>query len=700
MTFLNPAVLFGLLAASIPIVLHFFNLRKLKKINFSTLAFLKELQKTKIRRIKLKQWLLLLLRVLIIVSLVMAFARPTVRSFPFTSGKAKTSAVFMIDNTFSMSVIGDYGTYLNQSKQIAKNLLGNFEDGDEIAILPFSVGSDISRSLKTNPGMIKKEIDEIQIKQGSPTLNEALIKAGNILYNSKNFNKEIYLFTDLQKSRLYNSSNELSNLSSLFGGNIRTYIIAHKEKSIQNLGVDRLSINNQIFEKNKAINFSSKITNYSSIPVSNSVASLFINGKRSAQQNVTLMPGESKEFFFETTITDTGLVEVNIELEDDDILDDNKRYTSFYLPDHYSALIVNDAAEDSKFIKLALGDQAQRIKITEISSAQFSSYNLSRYDAIILFVPGNIFRGDQLLNFVSSGGGLILFPGSKTTLGSYQDICKMLGVNPPVSIIGKIGSTELSTQFDKVEMAHSIISDLFEKNSKPQIDSPEIYYYFRIFTGSKGRNIISLFDKSSFFSEYKLGSGKILNFNSAPTLGWNTFPLKALFAPLINKSLMYVSSKSKDEKAIIAGNEMLADITGLTTGNIKVVTPGNRTELIDSDTLYNKNYFEYKNTNASGLYKFYSGNKLLDHIPVNHDERESNLERISESGFSDYLSKIDYKGSITFAEPEDNLQKTIYQSRYGTELWKFFIIAALVLALIEMLTARNSKKDIIDITEK
>ncbi|PJC60395.1 MAG: hypothetical protein CO025_03290, partial [Ignavibacteria bacterium CG_4_9_14_0_2_um_filter_37_13] len=49
MTFLNPAILFGLLAATIPVLIHLFNLRKLKKVEFSTLIFLKELQKNKIR---------------------------------------------------------------------------------------------------------------------------------------------------------------------------------------------------------------------------------------------------------------------------------------------------------------------------------------------------------------------------------------------------------------------------------------------------------------------------------------------------------------------------------------------------------------------------------------------------------------------------------------------------------------------------
>ncbi|HEX9828971.1 MAG TPA: BatA domain-containing protein, partial [Bacteroidota bacterium] len=79
MTFLNPFILFGLLAAGIPILLHLLNLRKLRTIEFSTLSFLKELQRTKIRRIKIRQWLLLLLRTLLVICIVMAFARPTLK---------------------------------------------------------------------------------------------------------------------------------------------------------------------------------------------------------------------------------------------------------------------------------------------------------------------------------------------------------------------------------------------------------------------------------------------------------------------------------------------------------------------------------------------------------------------------------------------------------------------------------------------
>ena len=71
MTFLNPLVLFGLVAAAIPLIIHLINFRRPKRVDFSSLEFLKELQKTTMQRVRIKQWLLLLLRTLAIACLIL-----------------------------------------------------------------------------------------------------------------------------------------------------------------------------------------------------------------------------------------------------------------------------------------------------------------------------------------------------------------------------------------------------------------------------------------------------------------------------------------------------------------------------------------------------------------------------------------------------------------------------------------------------
>ena len=76
MNFLNPVFLAGLAAAAIPILIHLFTRRQPKSIPFSSLEFLAEVHQSEIRRLKLKQWVLLALRTLAIAALAIAMAKP------------------------------------------------------------------------------------------------------------------------------------------------------------------------------------------------------------------------------------------------------------------------------------------------------------------------------------------------------------------------------------------------------------------------------------------------------------------------------------------------------------------------------------------------------------------------------------------------------------------------------------------------
>jgi hypothetical protein len=694
MTFLNPAILFGLIAAAIPIILHFLNLRKLNKIEFSTLSFLKELQKTKIKRIKIKQWLLLLLRIAIILLLVAAFARPTVKKFTFgNSSVAKTTAVIIVDNTFSMSVVTEKGSYLNQAKQLAKSLLNNFQEGDEIVVIPLgNFKHDIKPT--SNFAVIKKEIDDIPVSLISRTLNDAVVASAQILSESKNFNKEIFILTDLQKGRIYNSESELSNLTGSLNKNVRMFVINFHEKDASNLGINDLVPNNQIFEKGKMISFSAKIKNYSNRPVTGSVASLFIKGKRSAQQSLNLIANEIKEVTFETNLSDTGLVDITCELEDDDIIQDNKRYSAIYVPGNISVLLLSDKTSNTKFIKLALqGHSKNKFNIDEKSLSRISNINLTNYNAVIVVGSEENNDWNNIKNYIIHGGSAVIFPGNQTSVEKFQNLCSSIGISAPITAMGEINSTKTVFQFGKIDYNNIFFSDLFENSKQVQIESPEIYRYFKILPGTNGKIIIPMYDNSGFLSEIKLGSGKVILFNSAPELSSNNFPLKGIFAPLINKSLMLGISKTKDQERYFTGQEITADISNHQLQLIKIESPDGLNEMINIDSLVNKNYLVYSGTAKPGIYKFFSGDKLLDYIPVNHDPRESVTESSDNSDLRNYLDKIMYRGSLTSLSPADDISKTIYQSRYGTELWKYCLILVLILALAESFIARSAKEE-------
>ena len=691
MTFLNPSILFGLFAVVIPILLHFLNLRKLKTIEFSTLLFLKELQKTKIKRIKLKQLLLLIIRIIIIVFIVLAFARPTLKN-SFSNETAKTSAIFIIDNTFSMSLVNEKGSLLNQAKLKAKNLINEIKDGDEVTII--TIGEVNTKKFIPTKSIkeLINQIDNIEISEVSNTLNQAMVEASKIIYESNQLNKEIYIFTDMQKSRLINSKDELSDYGKIFPENTRLFLIDLSNDEYNNLGIVSFQSENQIFELNKDISFKVKVKNYSNTKIDNNVISLFINGKRSSQKNLTLNSNEMKEVILETTLQDTGLVNFSAELEDDAILNDNQFFLSVNVKKNVSVLICTENPNSSKFVNYAISLNPN-IKLKEINFSQLNSVDLNNYDLIMLFASANNHSLKKVNEFLLQGKNLVVFPSENSNSITYSQTLKQLNLNYQFIEKGIVNSNQIVNEFGKIDFNHSLFKNIFTEEKKTKIESAEINKFLQTQLTGKEKPIIQLANGSPFLFEINELKSKILVFTSSPTLSWNDFPLKSLFAPLINKIVYYASIKLKDEN-YITGNELNVDISKTNLSLIKVAKPVNIVEYIKKDSLQNQNVMTYKNTNKKGVYKFFSNDKLLGYFDVNIDPRESEQEKFSIEDFKEYLKTINFRGKIYDIKQDDSLSKVIYDSRFGTELWKYFLMVALILLILESLIARNTKKDL------
>lgn len=702
MLFLNPAVLFGLLTASIPVLIHLLNLRKLKRIEFSTLAFLKELQKNKIRKIKLKQWLLLALRVLIILFLVMAFARPTIKGIAIggTTSAAKTTAVFILDDTYSMSVVDANGSYLNQAKSMIEELLKELQEGDDAALVLVSDRNNNEIKTTGNLAAFEKEVNSVEISYSTGLLNNAIVKAAKILGESKNFNKEVYILSDFQSGRLFDQGT-LSDLSELLNDKVRLYTINYSGKDVFNIGIDKLKIDNQIFEKNKPVNFSVTVTNYSTRPVDNTVVSLFLNGERSSQQNVTIGVGDSRVISMQAVPKKTGYIDVLAEIEDDDILQDNKRFTNFYIPDKIPIIIFTDDPVDSKFVNLALtaGDEQSAIKVTNKNLSQLSSIDLNQFDVVIIIGFENIAGVDRLKTYIRNGGSLFLMPGFSSSLQKFQSLSGRLELPSPTGTFGKINSSENILSFDKIEFNHPIFKDIFSNRNKQRIESPDIYHSFKITTEGRGANIITLMDGSSFLSEYKTGNGKILLMNTAPVLSWSNLPLKGIFVPLMNKAVYYLSAKNNSNQEYLAGDEIEINLADNLSPQIKIERPDKSDDFLNLDKQLRNNYISYNKTKIVGNYKIFSDSKLINEISVNTNPRESVIKYLTQNDFNDYLKKINFKGKHIEIDKDQNPTQVILQSRFGSELWKYFILIALLFAIVEMTIARNTRKEMVNVKE-
>ena len=695
MVFLNPAVLFGLIAAAIPVLLHFLNLQKLKRIEFSTLTFLKELQKTKIRKLKFKQWLLLALRVLLILLLVSAFARPTLETFTIAgTSAAKTSSVFIIDNSFSMSAVKGTGSHFNKAREIVKNIINDFQQGDE-AVVIFTTEEN-EEKFSSAVSEFERELNNAGVSVKKQKFNQAVITAHTLLSSSNNFNKELFILSDFPQNVLV-KNDEVENI--LFDENTKVYLFNFSNGELSNRLVTDFQLDNQLLEPGKTVSFTAQVKNVSGGAVTNGVVSLFINGVRSAQQSFDLNENESKSISFESVLSDAGLVQAYVEIEQDDIIYDNIRYTGFLVPEELNILLAADKKEDTRFIKIALQSSSDKreTSIKEINSSELSFNLNSNYDVVIICGSKNINDVSKVNNFIEEGGRVILFPGSESEANDFQLLLAGLGIRANTPQIGKPNSTESIAYFGKVEYEHPVFSNLFEDRRDTKVESPEVYSYFKIMPHPQTLPIISLNDNSLFLSEIKKGNGRLLLFNTPPVLSWNNFPIKSLFAPLINKSLLYQTMKNESGKNVIAGDNIDIRINNLKLPQLKIVKPDATEEFVNLSELDNQNIFSYNKTDQLGIYQFYSGDELIDFASVNFDPDETNTAYSNEDEIEEYISKLAVKDNYTFIDPAENYKQSIKQARFGTELWKYFLIAALFVALLEMFVSKNAKKDFAEI---
>ncbi len=691
MTFLNPAALLALIAASLPVIIHFLNLRKLKKVEISTLAFIKELQKTRIKRIKIKQWILLALRILIISFLVMAFAKPALRPESFFSSGAKTTAVIIIDNSFSMSLVEAGGSLFNQARGAAQKILANLHQGDEVSIIFTSGNRSEETAPATDFSRAKKIIEEGEISNVSVPLFNSLQSADSILAHSRNANREVYILSDMQKSRVYPEDEKHNfNLGDGLSSDTRIYMIEFPSKKTTNLSVTDFYADNQIFEKGKSVSFTAVISNYSPVSVSNSVVSLFINGKRSAQQGITLNGRETRKINFETVLNETGLLNISAQLEDDDILRDNKRYIALYVPEKINICAFADNENDIDYVKTAIeASSGENADIQVKNSAQINSPSLSQYGVVILCGGAN--NTAPLNRYLAGGGSIILFPGSNIDLNGYNKLCAGLGIAGADKLYRELPLSSAAS-FGKIDFENPVISGIFEKKEEIKISSPVITSYLKLNAGS-GANIISLSGGSPFLCGYNTGGGRIMQFAVSPVAGWGDFPSKSIFAPLIQRCVSYLSVKLPAENEINAGGYIPVRLFS-GAGEIKAELPNGETVALSTSAKDALSTLKFGNTTATGIYKFYSGGKLIDFSSVNFNTKESDLERMDGAAFGTFMKKENIKSGTGYIDVKDNFKTEIDKYRFGTELWKHFLILALICAIAEMILAGNSRKEL------
>jgi len=684
LNFLNPGILFGLIAASIPLLIHFLNRSKSKNIPFSTLVFLKELQQQKIRRVKLKQLLLFIIRTLIIILLVLAFARPSIRG-SLSGGmvsNANTSAVIILDNSYSMNCLHENQNLLTIAKTTATRIADQMRPGDQVYLFTSTdTSAESARQSYFDIDILKQEIQKKSIDYHPANLSASLKMAHDVLLKSDNINKEIYILSDLQKSAFNTDSSQIKNEK------IKSVAFPLAKKSVKNLLIKKINIVSTIIEKGKLFELQGVFVNTGDVATGNTLAQLFVNEEKTAQTTINLEPKTSTTENFRFILKKAGFISGYILLEDDDLNEDNKRYFSLYVPEQIKTALVGSDAFDTQIIELALNpqrDQNSNFVFGEIPVPKMSLIEPEQYDVIVLSNVPEIFPEtlEKIKQFVEAGGGLVLILGDNVDVNAYNRMLPRLDLPKLLNVIGGHSADNAVFSLSGEDLTHPIFQGMFE-GEKADYAKPGFRFAFQVEEKQNVDKIMLYSTGAPFLLEKKSKNGIILVMTTGLSPELTDITRRTIFAPLMTRIVGYVGygKYSRPQNLNIGWSLNYKLNPDVIKSDLEMKRPDLQYDRLEPEIRPNGAWINYFETDVPGIYALETKNKVNMQWAVNVYAKESDLTQIEQTVLQE-------RYNIILADADSDIQKLVTQNRYGIELWKYFVFIAFLLLIIEMFLYR------------
>jgi hypothetical protein len=682
MTFLNSIFLIALSAISIPLIIHFLSKRRIKSVEFSSLRFLEQMQRSRMRWLKIKELILLIMRMLIIAFIVMAFARPTLRGF-IGSSRASSSVVIILDRSASMDAEGETGTLFEEAKRSIAKLIDSFDPSDKVTLIAYPGDGPPNIFGPTGPGdKLKERLGTIDQGYQKGNIGNALKDALNILGKSADLNREIYFVSDMQSLNFKDLPPEVMNRDSW--KNIHLFSLAPKAIGGDNVGITDVLMPAQLLVPGEQFNLDAELTNFGNGRLENVLVGVIIDGERKAQTTVGLAPNQPTRFPFNLKIDTPGDHGGYIEIDHDRYELDNKRYFSFHIPKKINLLTVSQVAGGDNPVKLGLDrPEAGQIVYREIGASELLREDLSKYNVILLndVVSLDPSMEAAITKFTAGGGGLFIALGKTADSAYWKRFLQGIAGIEVGDRTGKEGEYLTWDNFDYEHPIFSIYSAAGKEKTEPSIPELKVFFYRRLIGGkvlgssSSGTNLLT-----------ESNSKPIIVFGSGLDLASSDLPAHSFFIPMLVRSVEYLGSRntSGGSNGIIGQAVQLA-LQDNVTGGLTLVSPSNTSEDLQANSGGNGSFVKITEYGQPGIYNLMQEGKSLGRLSFNIDNTESDNEVISAQDVSELLGV-----AMKLIDPSSDMKATVIQARFGRELWKEFLFLALLLLIAESILGRTS----------
>jgi hypothetical protein len=642
MQFKHPEILYFLFLLVIPILVHLFQLRRFKKEYFTNVRFLKELSIQTRKSSKIKKWLLLATRLLMLTSLIIAFAQPF---FKAKDSKNSSNEMYIVlDNSFSMQAKGQKGELL---KRAVQELLENTPENQT-----FSLITNSETFWNTDIKSIRTELQNLKYSALPFQLESAMAK---IKLRKSAFNKDVVVITDAVGLE----PKQLKSIDSDFN----TYFIIPEAEHENNTSIDSVFIHQTLDDFYEiGLKLSAFGEKDKEIPVA------LYNQNKLIAKTLTKLETKDKTIYFTIPKIDFhGYVSII----DNGLEYDNILYFSITKPKKNNIISIG-TPEKSNFLSRIYTNDEFNFNNYAIGNLDYNA--IEKQDAIVLNELDEIPQAMQttLKSFVDKGGNLVLIPSAKASIGNLNTFLKNFG---NIQFKSMENQEKLVT---KINFNHPLYGGVFE-NKIDNFQYPKTKNSFGII----GSNPAALYyeDQTAFLTIINNPIAAVYVFTAPINLENSNFQQSPLIVPTFYK--MGLNNQKNGVTAITIGNNkaFLVDVT-LSKDEILKVKNETDTFIPVQQILNGKVKLTFNDfPEQAGNFGVFNQKERLQNVSFNYNRTESDLAQANENVFSDYKT-ID---SI------DTVFDTLQTDRTDSQIWKWFVIFALLFLVTEMAIIRFVK---------
>ncbi|MDB5025420.1 MAG: hypothetical protein JWP78_3175 [Mucilaginibacter sp.] len=673
MHFTSPLFLFALLSLAIPVVIHLFNFRRYQKVYFSNVQFLKEIQEQQASGSNLKERLILASRLLALLFLVFAFARPYIPGKnAANAGKQQAVSVF-VDNSYSMQTLNKEGTLLDQAKRRAKEIASAYNINDRFQVLTQDFEGKHQRLLSRDE--FNEAVNAIKISPQSRSLQQIVSRQQSLLNTQRNAIRSAYILSDFQKN--------ITDAKAIKADNaIHFNLVQLKASALPNVAVDSVWLLTAVHRAGESEKLVVRLHNYAGEKAEKIPLKLLINGAQKALGSFTINPGSVQNDTLAFSDLHGGWQRAEIQLQDNPVTFDNQFYFTFNVKQQMPVLLI-DGDTANPFLKAVFDTDpffaAKRVDDGNVDYAALGTYPLIVISDIKAISTG---LSQQLKTYVSRGGTLMVFPSADADLANYKAFLQPMGVAYPEKLI-----TETS-RVSAINLQNPVFKSIFE--SYPQNpDLPAVKKYYQLnSSNSRGENLMELPGRQSFWADYSRGKGKVYVSAVALNDDFSNLPRHALLVPVMfriallsghDQPLFYTLGQDESiEMPPVQSSEK--QLLKLVNGNLTIIPDVRQQEgstlLYVSDQLLENGNYELKKQDST-----------LSVLAFNDNRKESDMSYLT----GDDLKQIFPQADNILQPGQASIKGEVSELNFGPQLWKLCIILALIFLAAEILLIRYYK---------